>query len=54
MGTMLNIRNWSGQQRLALTATQVVAGLAKLDGWRLHGEAAQVCVADTARIDNIT
>ena len=52
MGSMLNIKNWSEQQRLALTATQVVAGLAKLDGWRLHGEAAQVAIEKTFRFDN--
>lgn len=52
MGSMLNIKNWSGQQRLALTATQVVAGLAKLDSWRLHGEAAHVAIEKTFVFDN--
>ena len=52
MGSMLKIKQWSGQQRLALTATQVVAGLAKLDGWRLHGEAAQVAIEKTFLFEN--
>ena len=52
MGSMLKIKDWSRQQRVALTATQVVAGLAKLDGWRLHGEAAQVAIEKTFLFDN--
>lgn len=52
MGSMLKIKEWSGQERLALTATQVVAGLAKLDGWRLHGEAAHVAIEKTFLFEN--
>lgn len=47
MSSMMKIKDWSGQHRVALTATQVVAGLAKLDGWRLHGEAEQVAIEKT-------
>ncbi len=52
MKSMFNTKNWSGQNRLALTATQIVAGLAKLDSWRLHGEAAQVAIEKTFVFDN--
>lgn len=52
MTSMLKKKDWTGQQRLALTATQVVAALAKLDGWRLHGEAAQVAIERTFEFDN--
>ncbi|MDP1647394.1 MAG: 4a-hydroxytetrahydrobiopterin dehydratase [Rubrivivax sp.] len=52
MDSMFKKVNWSGQQRLALTATQVVAALAKLDGWRLHGEAAHVAIEKTFVFDN--
>jgi 4a-hydroxytetrahydrobiopterin dehydratase len=33
--------------RRALTATQVVAGLAKLDGWQLAGDGAAVAIEKT-------
>ena len=52
MDSMFKKVNWSGQQRLALTATQIVAALAKLDGWRLHGEAAHVAIEKTFVFDN--
>lgn len=52
MSSMFKKIDWSGQQRLALTATQVVAALAKLDGWRLHGEAAHVAIEKTFMFDN--
>ena len=52
MGSMMKTKDWSGQHRLALTATQIVAGLAKLDGWRLHGEAAQVAIEKTFLFEN--
>jgi 4a-hydroxytetrahydrobiopterin dehydratase len=47
MGSMFKKTNWTGQQRHALTATQIITGLAKLDGWQLHGEAAQVAIEKT-------
>jgi 4a-hydroxytetrahydrobiopterin dehydratase len=33
--------------RSAQSATQVIAGLAKLDGWRLHGDGADVAIEKT-------
>jgi 4a-hydroxytetrahydrobiopterin dehydratase len=30
--------------RQVLSATQVIAGLAKLDGWKLHGDGADVAI----------
>ncbi len=35
------------QQRRALTATEVVTRLAKLEGWRLDGDGAQVVIRKT-------
>ena len=47
MKSMFHTKDWSGQTRLALTPSQLVAGLTKLDDWRLHGEAAQVAIEKT-------
>ena len=33
--------------RQVLSATQVIAGLAKLDGWKLHGDGADVAIEKT-------
>ncbi len=52
MGSMFKKKDWSAQPRLAFTATQVVAGLARLDGWRLHGETAHVAIEKTFLFDN--
>jgi 4a-hydroxytetrahydrobiopterin dehydratase len=37
MSSMLHIKQWSAGMRIALTATQIIAKLAHLDGWRLSG-----------------
>ncbi len=37
MSSMLHIKQWSAGMRTALTATQIIAKLAHLDGWRLSG-----------------
>ena len=37
MSSMLHIKKWSAVTRTALTATQIIAKLAHLDGWRLCG-----------------
>ena len=34
-------------RRAALSATQVIAGLAKLNGWKLHGDGAEVAIEKT-------
>jgi 4a-hydroxytetrahydrobiopterin dehydratase len=34
-------------QRPVLGATQVIAGLAKLEGWKLHGDGADVAIEKT-------
>jgi 4a-hydroxytetrahydrobiopterin dehydratase len=36
----------------ALSATQVIAGLAKLDGWKLHGDGADVAIEKTFPFKN--
>lgn len=49
---MLKITNWSTQTRRALTATEVVANLAQLDGWRLTGDDADVAIEKTFTFNN--
>jgi 4a-hydroxytetrahydrobiopterin dehydratase len=38
--------------RQVLSATQVIAGLAKLDGWKLHGDEAAVAIEKTFAFKN--
>ncbi|WP_313074688.1 4a-hydroxytetrahydrobiopterin dehydratase [Melaminivora sp.] len=37
-------KDWSGASRRALSATEIVARLAELPGWRLHGDGADVAI----------
>lgn len=37
MSSMLHVKQWSAGMRITLTATQIIAKLAQLDGWRLSG-----------------
>jgi 4a-hydroxytetrahydrobiopterin dehydratase len=41
-----------GPLRQALSATQVIAGLAKLEGWKLHGDGADVAIEKTFAFKN--
>ena len=38
--------------RPVLSATQVIAGLAKLNGWKLHGDGADVAIEKTYTFKN--
>lgn len=48
----LKIKDWTGQTRRRLTATQIVAALAKLGGWGLQGDGDQVAITKTFRFAN--
>lgn len=39
-------------RRPALSATQVIAGLAKLQGWKLHGDGVEVAIEKTFAFKN--
>ena len=52
MTTMLKKKDWSTQKRRALTATEVVAKLAQLEGWSLSGDGAHVAIEKTYRFAN--
>ena len=50
--TMLKKKDWSALSRRALTATEVVANLAKLEGWSLSGDGANVAIEKTYHFAN--
>lgn len=49
MTSMLTKKDWSTQTRRALTATEIVAKLADLEGWMLTGDGADVAIEKTYR-----
>ena len=49
---MLMKKDWSAHTRRALTATEIVAKLAQLEGWSLHGDGANVAIEKTYRFAN--
>ena len=49
---MIKKKDGSTQTRRALTATEVVATLAQLEGWSLSGDGAQVAIEKTYRFAN--
>ncbi|VWX56250.1 putative pterin-4-alpha-carbinolamine dehydratase [Burkholderiales bacterium 8X] len=52
MTSMLKIKQWKGVERRALNGTEIVAGLARLEGWRLTGDGADVAIEKTYRFAN--
>ena len=52
MTSMLKIKDWSTQTRRALTATEIVAKLAQLDGWKLTGDGTEVAIEKTFGFTN--
>lgn len=52
MNSMLKVRDWSTVRRRALTATEIVSSLAKLDGWKLAGEGPTLAIEKTYQFTN--
>ena len=52
MNTMLKKKEGSALSKRALTATEVVANLAKLEGWTLTGDGAAVAIEKTFTFAN--
>ena len=52
MTTMLKKKDLSTLPRRALTATEIVANLAKLEGWSLSGDGANVAIEKTYHFAN--
>ena len=44
MTTALKKKDWSAHSRRASTATEIVAGLAKLEGWKLIGDGPNIAI----------
>ncbi len=47
MNSMLKKKDWSKTPRKAMNAAALVAALARLDGWRLTGDGADVAIEKT-------
>ncbi len=52
MTSMFQPVEWQGRPRRALGATEIVAGLARLEGWRLTGDDASVAIEKTFTFAN--
>lgn len=52
MNSMSTKNDGSGGKRRALTPVQVVSALARLEGWQLRGDGADVAIEKTYRFDN--
>jgi len=50
--SMLKKKDWSKHTRRALKATEVVAHLAKVEGWTLHGDGPEVAIQKTYAFAN--
>ena len=48
----LKQKDWPTQARRVLSATEIVAALAQLEGWRLQGDGADVAIEKTYRFAN--
>ena len=49
---MMKKTDWSGVSRRAMTATEIVTGLAKLEGWQLSGEGATLAIEKNCVFSN--
>ena len=52
MSSLLKKKDWSAHPRRALLATAIVAALAKLEGWKLTGDGADVAIEKTYTFAN--
>jgi 4a-hydroxytetrahydrobiopterin dehydratase len=48
----LKKKDWSALARRALTATEIVANLAKIEGWKLTGDGSSVAIEKTFTFKN--
>ncbi len=48
----LKKKDWNVEKRIALSATNIVAKLAQLDGWKLSGDGDAVAIEKSFRFDD--
>lgn len=49
---MLTFKDWKSHPRRAMSATEIVASLARLEGWKLAGDGANVAIEKTFAFAN--
>jgi 4a-hydroxytetrahydrobiopterin dehydratase len=52
MSSMLTFKDWKSHPRRAMSATEIVASLARLEGWKLAGDGANVAIEKTFTFEN--
>ena len=52
MSSMLKIKDWKSHPRRAMSATEIVASLARLEGWKLAGDGQDVAIEKTFTFAN--
>lgn len=52
MTSMMKKKDWSGEPRRALTPTEVVSSLAKVEAWKLSGDGQNVAIEKTFSFAN--
>ena len=52
MNSMMKKKDWSADVRRSLTATEIVANLAKIDNWKLVGDGPAVAIEKTFNFAN--
>jgi 4a-hydroxytetrahydrobiopterin dehydratase len=50
--SMLSTKNWKLEKRRALSATEIVAGLAQVQGWRLAGDDDNIAIEKNFQFAN--
>lgn len=52
MTSMFTSRDWRAEKRRALTATEIVSGLSRTEGWKLTGDGADLAIEKTFTFAN--
>ena len=52
MSSMLKTKDWKSHPRRAMSATEIVANLARLEGWKLAGDGKDVAIEKTYTFAN--
>jgi 4a-hydroxytetrahydrobiopterin dehydratase len=52
MSSMLTFKDWKSHPRRPMSATEIVASLARLEGWKLAGDGANVAIEKSFTFEN--